>query len=126
MNVRKDKFILDIEMKRFGRWVLLLAASVAVTVPLTLAGVPSAALFAALVVGIAWPCVRSRRQAYPPPRRHGGPRCARRLHRHHGVRGCRRTLGPHWLPVLGVALVTLMLSVLAGACSVCTVTSPPR
>ena len=34
------------------RWALLIAVTVAVTVPLTRVGVPSAALFAALVVGI--------------------------------------------------------------------------
>ncbi len=36
-----------------GKWLLLAAATVAVTVPLTKLGVPSAALFAGLVVGIA-------------------------------------------------------------------------
>src|ERR1700733_15114626 len=35
------------------RWTLLVVITVAVTVPLTLVGVPSAALFAALIVGIA-------------------------------------------------------------------------
>ena len=35
------------------RWSLLVAVTVAVTYPLTLVGVPSAALFAALAVGIA-------------------------------------------------------------------------
>ena len=40
-------------LQQMARWVLLIAATVAVTVPLTVLGVPSAALFAALVVGIA-------------------------------------------------------------------------
>ncbi|MDZ4269791.1 MAG: AbrB family transcriptional regulator, partial [Mycobacterium sp.] len=40
-------------MRQVLRWTGLLAATAAVTVPLTLIGVPSAALFAALVVGIA-------------------------------------------------------------------------
>ena len=40
-------------MRRLLKWSLLIAATVAVTYPLTLVGVPSAALFAALVVGIA-------------------------------------------------------------------------
>ena len=34
------------------RWALLIAVTVAVTFPLTRVGVPSAALFAALVVGV--------------------------------------------------------------------------
>ena len=36
-----------------AKWALLVVLTVAVTVPLTIVGVPSAALFAALVVGIA-------------------------------------------------------------------------
>ena len=35
-----------------AKWVLLAAVSVAATIPLTALGVPSAGLFAALVVGI--------------------------------------------------------------------------
>lgn len=102
-------------MKTFGRWVVLLAASVAVTVPLTLAGVPSAALFAALVVGIA--LALSSLAPAGVPRRVGVAA--------QGVLGVYigtmvsqdavGALGPHWLPVLSVALGTLLLSVLAGA-----------
>ena len=40
-------------MRRALKWLLLVAATVGVTVPLTLVNVPSAALFAALAVGIA-------------------------------------------------------------------------
>ena len=39
-------------MQRVLKWALLVAATAAVTVPLTLIGVPSAALFAALAVGV--------------------------------------------------------------------------
>jgi hypothetical protein len=40
-------------MRQMLRWALLIAATLAVTIPLTRVGVPSAALFAALVAGIA-------------------------------------------------------------------------
>jgi uncharacterized protein len=102
-------------MKKLARWMVLLTVSVAVTVPLTVAGVPSAALFAALVVGIALAL-----SSYAPagvPRRAGVAA--------QGVLGVYigtmvsedavGALGPHWLPVLGVAVGTLLLSVLAGA-----------
>ncbi|MDT5279052.1 MAG: uncharacterized protein QOJ20_247, partial [Mycobacterium sp.] len=39
-------------MRLILRWALLIAVTAAVTVPLTRVGVPSAALFAALVVGV--------------------------------------------------------------------------
>src|SRR4029078_3740284 len=53
-----SKVILAINMawmRRMLRWGLLIAVTVAVTYPLTRVGVPSAALFAALVVGVALP-----------------------------------------------------------------------
>ena len=40
-------------LKQAAKWALLAAVTVAVTIPLTMVGVPSAALFAALIVGIA-------------------------------------------------------------------------
>ncbi|SCX13554.1 AbrB family transcriptional regulator [Mycolicibacterium fluoranthenivorans] len=102
-------------MMRFGKWVLLLAASVAVTVPLTLAGVPSAALFAALVVGIALALCSFAPAGVP---RRAGMAAQGVLGVYIGTmvsEDAVGTLGPHWLPVLGVAVATLMLSVLAGA-----------
>ena len=50
-----NKGILGIKMRwmwRMLRWALLIAVTVAVTIPLTRIGVPSAGLFAALVVGV--------------------------------------------------------------------------
>ena len=71
-------------LNQVARWALLVAVTVAVTVPLTMLGVPSAALFAALVVGIALalPSLAPERRAAPA--RHCRAGCARRLHRHHG------------------------------------------
>lgn len=115
MNVRKDKFILDIDMKRFAKWVLLLTVSVAVTVPLTAAGVPSAALFAALVVGIALALAGLAPGGVP---RRAGVAAQGVLGVYIGTmvsQNAVAALGPNWLPVLGVAVATLLLSVLAGA-----------
>ncbi|WNG88895.1 AbrB family transcriptional regulator [Mycobacterium sp. ITM-2016-00317] len=96
-------------------WALLLALTVAVTVPLTLVGVPSAALFAALVVGIAvalW-----SRGPTAVPRRLGVAA--------QGVLGvyigtmvqqdALPALKDDWAIVLAVVLGTLVLSVIAGA-----------
>lgn len=102
-------------MKRFAKWVLLLTASVAVTVPLTLAGVPSAALFAALVVGIML-ALGSLAPAGIP--RRAGVAAQGVLGVYIGTmvsHDAVGALGPHWLPVLGVAVGTLLLSVIAGA-----------
>ncbi|MCV7208168.1 AbrB family transcriptional regulator [Mycolicibacterium canariasense] len=102
-------------MKRFARWVLLLAVSVAVTVPLTLAGVPSAALFAALVVGIALALAAVAPAGVP---RRAGVAAQGVLGVYIGTMVSQNAvgaLGPNWLPVLGVAVGTLLLSVLAGA-----------
>lgn len=47
------------------RWTILLAVTVAVTIPLTKLGVPSAALFAALAVGIALALMAAGPQRVP-------------------------------------------------------------
>jgi len=101
--------------KQILKWVTLLAATAAVTVPLTLVGVPSAALFAALLVGIALALA----SAGPA----GVPR--RLVTAAQGVLGvyigtmvqqdALSTLGGDWLIVIGVAAGTLLLSVIAGA-----------
>lgn len=95
-------------------WVALVGATVPVTVALTLLGVPSAALFAALAVGIAF--ALSALAPGPISRRAGGAA--------QGVLGVYigtmvqqnavAALGSHWPLVVGVAAATLMLSVLAG------------
>lgn len=98
-----------------ARWLLLFAVTVAVTFPLTTIGVPSAALFAALVVGtaLALPSVAPARVPRPLGLAAQGVL---------GVyiatmvsRDAVGALGPHWVIVLAVALATLMLSVAAGA-----------
>ncbi|MDX1874192.1 AbrB family transcriptional regulator [Mycolicibacterium sp. 120266] len=102
-------------MKRFAKWVLLLTVSVAVTVPLTVAGVPSAALFAALVVGIALALAGQAPGGVP---RRAGVAAQGVLGVYIGTmvsQNAVAALGPNWLPVLGVAVATLLLSVLAGA-----------
>lgn len=97
------------------KWVLLAVTTVAVTVPLTLIGVPSAALFAALVVGIAL-ALASLAPARVP--RIAGLAAQGVLGVYIGTmvhRDALDALGPDWAIVLGVAVATLALSVLAGA-----------
>jgi uncharacterized protein len=95
--------------------VLLAAITIAVTVPLTMLGVPSAALFAALIVGIALalPAVAPKRVPRPIGTAAQGVL---------GVyiatmvdRDAVNALGPDWPIVLGVAVATLVLSIGAGA-----------
>jgi uncharacterized protein len=96
------------------RWLVLVAVTVGVTVPLTLIGVPSAALFAALVVGIALALI--------PFAPHGVPRKAGVAAQ--GVLGVYigtmvhrdafAALGSHWPIVLAVAVGTLVLSIVGG------------
>lgn len=101
--------------RQISRWAILLVVTVAVTVPLTKLGVPSAALFAALVVGMALALMSA-----------GPPRVPRRLGvAAQGVLGvyigtmvqqdALSTLKGDWAIVLGVAVGTLVLSVVAGA-----------
>lgn len=97
------------------RWVLLVLATVAVTVPLDLLGVPSAALFAALLVGVILAIIRLAPAAVPRP---AGLAAQGVLGVYIGtmVRGdALGALGPHWPVVLGVGVATLLFSVAAGA-----------
>jgi uncharacterized protein len=97
------------------RWALLVVITVAVTVPLTIVGVPSAALFAALLVGIVLALL-----SFAParvPRRAGiaaqgvlGVYIATMVHR-----DALTALGADWPIVLTVAVATLLLSIVAGA-----------
>jgi membrane AbrB-like protein len=100
---------------QLGRWLLLAVLTVAVTVPLTLVGVPSAPLFAALGVGI----VLALASVAPA----GVPRRAGLLAQ--GVLGvyigtmvhsdALDALGSHWPIVMAVVVATLLISVAAGA-----------
>jgi hypothetical protein len=98
-----------------GRWLLLIVVTVAVTVPLELMGVPSAVLFAALLVGIVLALLSLAPAAVP--RRAGvvaqgvlGVYIGTMVH-HDAI----DALGPNWPIVLGVAVATLILSIAAGA-----------
>jgi len=100
--------------RRILRWALLVAATVAATWPLTLLGVPSAALFAALGVGIVLAL-----SAVAPDRvpRHAGVVAQGVLGVYIGTmvhQDAISALGPDWPIVLGVAVATLLLSVVCG------------
>ena len=88
-----------------------------------LLGVPSAALFAALVVGIvlALPALapaRVPRQAGIAAQGVLGVYIGTMVHR-----DALTALGPDWPIVLGVAVATLVISIVAGALLGCTATS---
>nr|WP_036434266.1 AbrB family transcriptional regulator [Mycolicibacterium mageritense] len=96
------------------RWALLAAVTVAATVPLTLVGVPSAALFAALAVGIVLALASLAPSAVP--RRAGivaqgvlGVYIGTMVHQ-----DAVEALRSNWLIVAAVSVATLALSVLAG------------
>src|SRR3978361_1287452 len=96
------------------KWVLLVAITVAVTVPLDLVGVPSAALFAALIVGIVLALITLAPTAVP---RKAGIAAQGVLGVYIGTmvhRDALTALGSDWPIVLGVAVSTLVLSIGAG------------
>jgi membrane AbrB-like protein len=102
-------------MRRILKWLLLAAASAAVTVPLTLAGVPSAGLFAALAVGVALALLSLAPAGVPRP---AGVVAQGVLGVYIGTmvqHDAFSALGSDWPFVVGVALATLLLSVAAGA-----------
>lgn len=97
------------------RWLVLVAATIAVTVPLTMLGVPSAALFAALIVGIVLALLSFAPAGVP---RKAGIAAQGMLGVYIGtmVHGDALTaLGSDWWIVLTVAVATLVLSLGAGA-----------
>lgn len=97
------------------RWVLLVLVTVGVTVPLDRLGVPSAALFAALLVGIVLAIARLAPAGVP---RVGGLAAQGVLGVYIGTMvhsDALSSLGPHWPVVLGVGVATLLLSIGAGA-----------
>lgn len=102
-------------VRRILRWALLVAATAAVTYPLTLVGVPSAALFAALVVGIA--LALSSVAPSGIPRRAGvaaqgvlGVYIGTMVHQ-----DAVGALGGDWPIVVAIAVTTLVLSIACGA-----------
>lgn len=102
-------------MRRLLKWVLLAALSAAVTVPLTLAGVPSAGLFAALAVGIALALASVAPAGVPRP---AGIAAQGVLGVYIGTmvqRDAFSALGSDWPFVVAIAVATLLLSVIAGA-----------
>ena len=97
------------------RWTILLAATVAVTVPLTIVGVPSAALFAALAVGIVLALISVGPERVP---RKLGLAAQGVLGVYIGTmvqQDALSELGGDWPIVVAVAVGTLLLSVIAGA-----------
>ncbi|WP_422749171.1 AbrB family transcriptional regulator [Mycobacterium sp. WMMD1722] len=97
------------------RWGLLAAASVGLSVALTLSGVPSAALFAALSVGIVFALTSLAPGGLPRPL---GLAAQGVLGVYIGTmvqQDAVAALGGDWPIVLGVAAATLVLSVVAGA-----------
>jgi membrane AbrB-like protein len=99
------------------RWTLLVLVTVAVTVPLTIVGVPSAALFAALVVGMVLALL-----SYAPERvpRKAGIAAQGVLGIYIGTmvhRDALTALGADWPIVLGVSPLTGALALVAGGAS---------
>lgn len=98
-------------MRSVLRWLLLVAVTTGVTVPLTLVGVPSAALFAALVVGIGLALLSFAPGRVPRPLGITAQ----------GVLGVYiatmvdetavSALGSDWPIVVGIAVATLLISV---------------
>ncbi|MDT5340193.1 MAG: uncharacterized protein QOD90_5698 [Mycobacterium sp.] len=97
------------------KWALLVVITVAVTVPLDLIGVPSAALFAALIVGIVLALISLAPAGLP---RKAGIAAQGVLGVYIGTmvhRDALTALGSDWPIVLAVAVATLALSIGAGA-----------
>ena len=97
------------------RWALLIAVTAAVTVPLTLVGVPSAALFAALVVGVVLALTALAPSRVPRP---AGIAAQGVLGVYVGTmvhQDAVGALGSDWPVVIAIAVATLLLSIIAGA-----------
>ena len=102
-------------MRLMLRWVLLIAVTAAVTVPLTRVGVPSAALFAALVVGVVLALTSLAPSRIP---RKAGVAAQGVLGVYIGTmvhQDAVGALGSDWPIVIAIAIATLLLSVVAGA-----------
>jgi uncharacterized protein len=97
------------------RWALLIAVTAAVTIPLTRIGVPSAALFAALVVGVALALTSLAPSRVPRP---AGIAAQGVLGVYIGTmvhEDAVGALGADWPIVIVIAVATLLLSIIAGA-----------
>lgn len=96
------------------RWALLIAVTAGVTYPLTLIGVPSAALFAALIVGIALALASWAPSALPKP---AGIAAQGVLGVYIGTmvqQDAVAALGNDWPIVIAVAVATLIISIVSG------------
>src|SRR3954465_2647248 len=97
------------------RWMLLAVLTVLVAVPLTMIGIPSAPLFAALIVGLALALLDWAPSGVP---RKAGIAAQGVLGVYIGTmvhRDALTSLGSDWPIVLAVAVATLVLSIVAGA-----------
>lgn len=97
------------------RWLLLAVLTIGVTVPLTMLGVPAAALFAALVVAVALALLSIAPRRVPPP---AGLAAQGVLGVYIGAMvrpDALSALGSDWPIVVAVAVGTLMVSIVAGA-----------
>jgi membrane AbrB-like protein len=102
-------------MRSVLKWLLLIVVTVGLTYPLSVIGVPSAALFAALAVGIALALTSLAPSRVPRP---AGVAAQGVLGVYIGTmvdHDAVSTLGPHWPIVAAIAVATLLLSVVCGA-----------
>ena len=103
------------KVRRILKWALLLAVTAAVTIPLDLLGVPSAALFAALVVGVVLALLTLAPSRVPRP---AGFAAQGVLGVYIGTmvqQDAVDALGSDWPIVVAIAVATLLISVVAGA-----------
>jgi len=111
----KGILVIIVEMvRRILRWVLLIAVTAAVTVPLDMIGVPSAALFAALAVGIALALLSLAPSRVP---RRAGVAAQGVLGVFIGTmvnEDAVGALGSDWPIVVAIAVATLVVSIGAG------------
>jgi membrane AbrB-like protein len=118
LRSRNDKEILVIiveKVRRILKWALLLAVTAAVTIPLDLLGVPSAALFAALAVGVVLALLTLAPSRVPRP---AGVAAQGVLGVYIGTmvqQDAVDALGSDWPIVVAIAVATLLISVVAGA-----------
>src|SRR4029077_2423822 len=107
-----SKGILAVKMtwvRQMLRWALLIAATAAVTIPLTRVGVPSAALFAALVVGVVFALTSLAPSGVP---RTAGTAAQGVLGIYIGTmvhQDAVGALGSDWPIVIAIAVATLLL-----------------
>ncbi|HWM11269.1 MAG TPA: AbrB family transcriptional regulator, partial [Solirubrobacteraceae bacterium] len=97
-----------------ARWPALAVATAALSVAAGAAGVPSAALFAALLTGVVWALAAGGEMA--PPRRAVVPAQAvigAALGSYFELEPLRE-LGSRWIPVAAVVVGTLGVSLVAG------------